>query len=78
MDQHAQDRAGAEVSKHADLLIKAAQASAEALDATATAAGERASSRVKDWGGYIRGVDAARDALYADLVKRQARLVRPR
>lgn len=67
-----------EVSRHAELLAKAAQASAEALEGTATAAGERASLRVRDWGSYIRGVDATRDALYADLVKRGQEKKKPR
>lgn len=67
-----------EVSRHAELLAKAASASMDALDAAAAAAGERASLRVKGWGGYMRGVDAARDALYADLVKRGHERNKPR
>lgn len=67
-----------EVSAYAALLEKAATASIEALDLVATAAGERASCRVKEWGGYVRRVDAARDALFADLVKRGQERKKPR
>lgn len=67
-----------EVARHAELLAQAASASIEALDSVASVAGERASSRVKEWGGYMQAVDAARDALYASLIKRGQDKKKPR
>ncbi|MEO7327772.1 MAG: hypothetical protein ABI193_04295 [Minicystis sp.] len=50
-------------------LEQQSKASLDALAQFAAAAGERASTRVLLWDSFVKSVDAARDLLYADLVK---------
>jgi hypothetical protein len=67
-----------EVAAHAEPLGATAQASIDALDDVAKAAGDRAADRVRVWEAYTKKVDAACELLHADLVKRGQEKGRPK